>query len=54
MAQEKLESLERQIVELQALRDQMQRMLADWDTRLAQASDGAPAFLLESLTKEMR
>jgi len=41
--------MDRQIAELTAARAEMARTLADWEQRLAQTPDGAPAHLLESL-----
>jgi len=48
-AQGLLDAVDRQIVELTSARDQMQRTLQDWDTRLARTPAHEPARLLESL-----
>ena len=39
----------RQIVELRALRTELRTLLADWDRRLAATPSGQPAHLLERL-----
>ena len=44
-----LRDMDRQIAELVAARAEMARTLADWERRLAQTPEGAPAHLLESL-----
>jgi DNA-binding transcriptional MerR regulator len=49
LAASKLEQTEQRIAELEALRDQLRAVLADWDSRLDGAPDGQPARLLESL-----
>jgi MerR family copper efflux transcriptional regulator len=49
VAAEKLAALDREIVELQALRQAMRDMLAQWDRRLAETPTGQPARLLDSL-----
>ena len=43
--------MDRQIAELTAARAEMARTLADWERRLAQTPEGAPAHLLESLRR---
>lgn len=43
--------MDRQIAELTAARAEMARSLADWQRRLAQTPEGAPAHLLESLRR---
>ena len=48
-AQGLLDAVDRQIVELTSARDQMQRTLQEWDTRLARTPAHEPARLLESL-----
>lgn len=45
-----LDRLDRQIAELTASRDDVERTLAQWDRRLAQTTDGSPARLLESIS----
>lgn len=47
LAGEKLEALDRRIAELQAMREDLARMLGEWDARLAATRDGEPARLLE-------
>lgn len=49
VAAEKLAALEREIRELQSLREAMRQMLAQWDQRLADTPTGQPALLLDSL-----
>jgi DNA-binding transcriptional MerR regulator len=46
---ERLEQLTHQIDELQTLRNELQSLLADWDTRLAGSAKGKRAHLLETL-----
>jgi MerR family copper efflux transcriptional regulator len=47
-AQGLLDAVDRQIVELIATRDTMQRTLQEWDTRLARTPANEPARLLET------
>jgi MerR family copper efflux transcriptional regulator len=47
LAGEKLEGLDRRIAEMQAAREELARMLMEWDVRLARTRDGEPARLLE-------
>jgi DNA-binding transcriptional MerR regulator len=49
IALNKLQDLQRQIIELQSTRDQLERIIKDWDARLAGASNGRQARLLENL-----
>ena len=49
LAASKLESLDRRIADMQALRDQLRQLLAEWDDRLARTPHGEQAKLLESL-----
>ncbi len=51
LAAEKLESVERRIDELVALRDQIRRVLTDWDGRLAHTPRGQRAGLLHALAE---
>jgi DNA-binding transcriptional MerR regulator len=51
MAQEKLTDLDRRIVEMTVMREELQTILEQWDSRLAATRDGEPALLLESLTQ---
>jgi len=48
-AEAKLAGIDRRIAEMVALREQLAAILADWDIRLANTSEGEPAHLLESL-----
>jgi MerR family transcriptional regulator, copper efflux regulator len=49
IATQKVKQLTAQIRELTALRRQLQRILRDWDVRLARTAKGKPARLLENL-----
>jgi DNA-binding transcriptional MerR regulator len=49
LAEIKLASVEQQLQELTALRDEFRDMLCDWDARLEQTSAGERAGLLEAL-----
>jgi len=49
LLEEKLIRLNEQISDLQAMRDHLQAVLADWEARLSQTPDGRPATLLEFL-----
>jgi DNA-binding transcriptional MerR regulator len=49
LAAERLREVEHRIVELQSIRDSLKWLLVDWDQRLAGASSGEPAHLLDSL-----
>ena len=46
---ERLQQLTHRIDELQTLRNELQSLLADWDTRLAESANGQRAHLLETL-----
>lgn len=48
LAAEKLASMEAQVRDLQALRDELRRLLKQWDQRLAKTPPGRPARLLQS------
>lgn len=50
IASQKLLDVQDQLRELTALRDDLQKTLADWDTRLASRTNGKRANLLESLS----
>ena len=50
MAQDKLEDLDRRIAEMMAMREELLRILGQWDARLAATRDGEPARLFEDLT----
>lgn len=52
MAENKLQQVRRQLKELLVMRKQLERLLKDWDARLAHTQKGQPARLLESLPKE--
>jgi DNA-binding transcriptional MerR regulator len=49
-AQRRLDAVERQIVELVAMRDRMAHTLHTWDETLARTAPDRPARLLETLT----
>jgi DNA-binding transcriptional MerR regulator len=49
IAGQKVEQLRAHIKELTAMRRQLERILRDWDARLARAGHGKPARLLENL-----
>jgi DNA-binding transcriptional MerR regulator len=49
IAEEKLASIERELADLAALRDQLRVLLKTWDQQLERTPDGQPARLLESL-----
>lgn len=49
LAASRLAEITRQIRELRAVRDQLRRVLADWDRLLAGAGPGRRAFLLKKL-----
>jgi len=49
LAAEKLAALEVRIAELTAMREELGRIVEEWDVRLAATADGEPARLLESL-----
>jgi DNA-binding transcriptional MerR regulator len=52
IAENKLHDLRQQISALQSMRDQIERIVKDWDARLARTSKGRQARLLESLPRE--
>jgi len=47
----KLEMIERRMEELALVRDQLEKLLKDWDGRLARTAPGHRAGLLESLSR---
>ena len=51
MAQEKLADIERRLVDLTSLRDDLRELLVDWDRRLESTPEGMRAGLLERLGK---
>lgn len=51
-AQRILAAVDQQITELTAAREAIRQTLDDWDERLAHASAGRPAHLLESLKRD--
>lgn len=51
LAAQKLEQLERQLADLTDLREQLLRILADWDRRLQASPEGTRALLLEGLAE---
>jgi DNA-binding transcriptional MerR regulator len=54
IAQAKLVQVRVQLRELNRMRRQLERILDDWDTKLAQSQRGKPARLLESLPQIAR
>jgi DNA-binding transcriptional MerR regulator len=53
IAEYKLEEVKQQINDLLGMRDQLERVLKDWDARLARAGKEKPARLLESLPHDV-
>jgi DNA-binding transcriptional MerR regulator len=53
IAEHKLQEVKQQIKDLLGMRDQLERILKDWDARLARAEKGKPARLLESLPHDV-
>ena len=53
IAGRKLEEVKQQINDLLVMRDQLERILKDWDARLTRTGKGKPARLLESLPHEV-
>jgi DNA-binding transcriptional MerR regulator len=53
MARQRLERLESQIAELDALQTLLRGMIADWEKRLASTPEGRPARLLEHLPEAL-
>src|SRR5450759_3140938 len=51
LAASKLETIERRLEELALVRDQLEKLLKDWDGRLARTAPGDRAYLLESLSR---
>ncbi|HEX7151327.1 MAG TPA: heavy metal-responsive transcriptional regulator [Thermoanaerobaculia bacterium] len=51
LAGEKLAELERRIEEMLLMRDELARLVEEWDERLAGSRDGEPVRLLESIGK---
>src|SRR5258708_1265646 len=54
IAEEKLGRIERELVDLAALRDQIQALLKAWDNKLKRTPDGQAARLFESLIADGR
>lgn len=52
LAGEKLAALEERIAEMTAMREDLVKMLEEWDARLAATRDGEPARLLETMNEE--
>jgi DNA-binding transcriptional MerR regulator len=52
LAEQKLRDVEQQMEDLSRFREALDRMLRDWDVRLAKANGKSPAWLLESLASE--
>ncbi|HXY06414.1 MAG TPA: heavy metal-responsive transcriptional regulator [Terriglobales bacterium] len=53
MAGRKLQDLKQQIGDLQKMRDQLERILKDWDAQLARTGKGKQARLLETLPHDI-
>jgi DNA-binding transcriptional MerR regulator len=53
IAEHKLREVKQQINDLLGMRDQLERILKDWDARLARTGKGKPARLLESLPHDV-
>lgn len=54
MAGEKLQALDQRIAEMIAMRDELAKLLEEWDAKLATTRDGEPAHLLAALVNEER
>ncbi len=52
MAGGKLADLDRRIAEMMAMREELARILEEWDAKLSTTRDGEPAHLLHSLSKK--
>ena len=53
IAEHKLQDVKQQIRDLLGMHDQLERILTDWDARLARTGKGKPARLLESLPHDV-
>jgi DNA-binding transcriptional MerR regulator len=53
IAEDKLQEVKQQISDLMGMRDQLERILKDWDARLSRTGKGKPARLLESLPHDV-
>jgi MerR family transcriptional regulator, mercuric resistance operon regulatory protein len=53
IAEHKLQEVKQQIKDLLGMRDQLERILKDWDARLARTGKGKTARLLESLPHDV-
>lgn len=53
IAEHKLQQIKQQINDLLDMRDQLEKILKDWDARLARTGAGKPARLLESLPHDV-
>ena len=53
IAEQKLQDVKEQINHLLGMRDQLERIIKDWDARLARTGRGKPARLLESLSRDV-
>jgi MerR family copper efflux transcriptional regulator len=51
LAASKLELIERRIEELALVRDQLEKLLKEWDGRLAGTAPGDRAYLLDSISR---
>ncbi len=52
MAGGKLADLDRRIAEMMAMREELARILEEWDAKLSTTRDGEPAHLLHSLQRK--
>jgi MerR family mercuric resistance operon transcriptional regulator len=50
----KLENVKRQIVEMEVLRDELENLVTEWDKKLEEVSENAPAHLLEDLAVSLK
>jgi len=53
MAETKIENIRQQISDLLSMRDQLERIVKDWDARLARTKKGKQARLLENLPHDV-
>ncbi len=53
IAEHKLQEINQQIQDLLAMRAQLERILKDWDARLARTEKGKPAWLLQNLAHDV-
>ena len=53
IAETKIENIRQQISDLLSMRDQLERIVKDWDARLARTKKGSQARLLENLPHDV-